>query len=192
MKKMTPLLNLLFILLLTAQVLGEPPNVSATFVEKRLDVCLRELCEQAKLDLVIDSSVDDKTLTASFKQAHLSRALGALLKGSGAEYRLVGSTIVVGRSDIVEKVSKVLAEPKPGSRVSVDFVIADLRYFLFYMAKSQGLESTIADEVQGEVTLTFKSISIETAVQVALALQERDFVWEKLGSRVYVRSSEQS
>ncbi len=72
------------------------------------------------------------------------------------------------------------------SRVSLDFVNADLVYVLKVLAKEMGRNIYIAPHVQGDVTVTLNRVPVEGAMALILRMQENEFDYKVADDTIIV------
>ena len=90
-----------------AVVQGDPLGMYSPVTLELRDVSVREvfrlLAELRRLNLVIDSSVPDNSMTFSFKNAKFSEVFAYMLRMNDLTYALMGNTLVVGTAESIGK-----------------------------------------------------------------------------------------
>jgi len=129
----------------------EGPFVSAMYVDTDIREALQALSLQAGVDIYVDDTVKDKTVTCQFRQMPLGTALEIVLEDTGY---------------IAKKIPHSYLVFAPVNNV---FVESDMRQALQDIASQVGVVIVPDENVAGYVTCELKDVPLETALEIVLA-----------------------
>lgn len=145
--------------------------ISIEITEQPLDLALKQLHEQTKLNFVIDRwtiqqmgmQPENMPVTIKLKDVKTKSALRSILTPYQLGYAIIGDTIVVSTEDMA--MYKQMRQ-----RVNVDFDKEELSSAMKKMARETAtnliVDSRAAKEAKMEVTLQMEDVPLETAVRL--------------------------